>query len=100
MVFVIDDIAYICGGENNNADVYDFWCFDPSQSTPWKQLRDIKDSSDDDYDDDYTSIVRCYGCAFVIDGKDISLWDKHPHRAFVLITGYMIRQRTCGMEKT
>ena len=29
MVFVIDDIAYICGGENNNADVYDFWCFDP-----------------------------------------------------------------------
>lgn len=69
MVFVIDDIAYICGGENNNADVYDFWCFDPSQSTPWKQLRDIKDSSDDDYDDDYTSIVRCYGCAFVIDGK-------------------------------
>lgn len=69
MAFVIDDVAYICGGENNNADVYDFWSFDPSQSNPWKQLRDIKNSSDDDYDDDYTSIVRCYGCAFVIDGK-------------------------------
>ena len=69
-VFVIDDIAYICGGENNNSDVTDFWCFDPSNaSNPWKQLRDIKDSSDDDYDDDYTSIARCYGCAFVIDGK-------------------------------
>ena len=24
---------------------------------------------DDDYDDDYTSIVRSYACAFVIDGK-------------------------------
>lgn len=69
-VFVIDDVAYICGGENNNSDVTDFWCFDPSNaSNPWKQLRDIKDSSDDDYDDDYTSIARCYGCAFVIDGK-------------------------------
>lgn len=69
-VFVIDDIAYICGGENNNSDVYDFWCFDPSKSTPWKQLRDITNSdSDNDYDDDYTDIVRCYGCAFVIDGK-------------------------------
>ncbi|MBD3587822.1 kelch repeat-containing protein [Bacteroides sp. GM023] len=69
-VFIIDDIAYICGGENNNSDVTDFWCFDPSNaSNPWKQLRDIKDSSDEDYDDDYTSIARCYGCAFVIDGK-------------------------------
>ena len=68
-VFVIDDIAYVCGGTNNNSDVTDFWCFDPSKSSPWTQLRDIIDSSDDDYDDDYTSIVRSYGCAFVIDGK-------------------------------
>ena len=68
-VFVIDDVAYICGGANNSSDVTDFWSFDPSKSTPWTQLRDIIDSSDDDYDDDYTSIVRCYGCAFVIDGK-------------------------------
>lgn len=67
--FVIDNVAYICGGENNNADVTDFWCFDPSQSTPWKQLRDIKDSSDDDYDDDYISIARSYASAFVIDGR-------------------------------
>lgn len=69
MVFLIDEVAYICGGENNNSDVTDFWCFDPSQSTPWKQLRDVYDSSEDDYDDDYTSIVRSYACAFVIDGK-------------------------------
>lgn len=69
MAFVIDDVAYICGGENNNSDVTDFWCFDPSKATPWKQLRDITNSSDDDYDDDYTSITRCYACPFVIDGK-------------------------------
>lgn len=69
MAFVIDNVAYICGGENNNSDVTDFWSFDPSSSTPWKQLRDITNSSDDDYDDDYSSITRCYACAFVIDGK-------------------------------
>lgn len=68
MAFVIDDIAYICGGENNGSDVTDFWCFNPSTDT-WKELRELYDKSDDDYDDDYTSIVRCYACAFVIDGK-------------------------------
>ena len=30
---------------------------------------DLEAMLDDDYDDDYTSIVRCYGCAYVIDGK-------------------------------
>ena len=47
----------------------DFWRFDPSAATPWTQLRDIANTSDDDYDDDYTSIVRSYGVSFVIDGK-------------------------------
>lgn len=32
-------------------------------------LREIKDDSSDDYDDDYNSITRTYGCAFVIDGQ-------------------------------
>ena len=32
-------------------------------------MRELYDKSDDDYDDDYTSIVRSYACAFVIDGK-------------------------------
>ena len=68
MAFVIDDIAYICGGENNGSDVTDFWCFNPATGT-WKELRELYDKSDDDYDDDYTSIVRSYACAFVIDGK-------------------------------
>ena len=52
MAFVIDDIAYICGGENNGSDVTDFWCFNPATGT-WKELRELYDKSDDDYDDDY-----------------------------------------------
>ena len=28
-----------------------------------------QDDSSDDYDDDYNSITRTYGCAFVIDGQ-------------------------------
>ena len=67
--FVIDGKAYVCGGQNNNSDVSDFWRFDPSAATPWTQLRDIANTSGDDYDDDYTSIVRSYGVSFVIDGK-------------------------------
>ena len=65
--FVINGKAYVCGGQNNNSDVSDFWRFDPSAATPWTQLRDIANTSDDDYD--YTSIVRSYGVSFVIDGK-------------------------------
>lgn len=65
--FVIDGIAYVCCGENNGSYVSDFWKFDP-QSGSWTQLRDIYDSSDDDYDDDYTDIVRKNSVAFVIDG--------------------------------
>ena len=66
--FVIDDKAYICCGVNNGSYVYDFWCFDPSTGV-FTQLRDIADTSDDDYDDDYTSIVRANAVSFVIDGK-------------------------------
>lgn len=44
---------------------------DPSKSeeNKWTRLREIKDDSSDDYDDDYNSITRTYGCAFVIDGQ-------------------------------
>ena len=66
--FVIDDKAYISCGGNNGSYVYDFWCFDPSTGV-FTQLRDIADTSDDDYDDDYTSIVRANAVSFVIDGK-------------------------------
>lgn len=63
--FVIDDIAYLCCGTNNGGNVDDFWSFD---GTSWTRLRDISDTSDDDYDDDY-NIVRSSAVTFVIDGK-------------------------------
>lgn len=60
--FVIDNKAYLLGGINNQQYVYDFWMFDGEN---WVQKRDISNTSDDSYDDDYT-IVRAYGVAFVI----------------------------------
>lgn len=82
--FVIDGKAYVCGGQNNNSDVSDFWCFDPSAATPWTQLRDIANTSDDDYDDDYTSIVRSYGVSFVIEWKSLSDSGFHCRRKLLL----------------
>ncbi|MCD7938107.1 MAG: galactose oxidase [Tannerellaceae bacterium] len=67
-VFVIDDIAYIVGGLENSLYAERFFSFDPSKADPWTRLRDIYDSSDEDYDDEYTSIRRAYGVTFVIDG--------------------------------
>ena len=69
--FIIDNVAYIVGGTNNGKDVDDFWKFDPSKSeeNKWVRLRDITDQSSDDYDDDYKSITRTYGCAFIIDDQ-------------------------------
>lgn len=65
--FVINNIAYICCGENNGSSgtVNDLWKFD---GTTWTQLRDISNTSDYDYDDDY-AIVRSRAIAFVIDDK-------------------------------
>ena len=67
--FVIDNIAYVCTGVNSAGHPYDFWKFDPSAGEPWTKLRDIYDSSDDDYDDDYGGITRAYAVSFVIDGR-------------------------------
>nr|WP_321335528.1 kelch repeat-containing protein [uncultured Bacteroides sp.] len=72
--FVINDKAYICCGTSNGTYPSDFWRFDPSETTAalpmgtFTALRDIADTSDDDYDDDY-AIVRAAAVAFVIDGK-------------------------------
>lgn len=65
--FVIDDIAYVVGGENNSDVVTDFWAFDPSSGT-WTEKREISNVSDEDYDDDYSTIPRSYGVAFAMYG--------------------------------
>jgi len=64
--FVIDDVAYVCCGHNNGEYIYDFWKYEANTGL-WTQLRDIADTDDDDYDDDY-AIVRSHSVAFVIDG--------------------------------
>lgn len=65
LAFVIDDVAYIGFGENNDTYVEDFYSFD---GTTWTRLRDIANTNDDeDYDDDY-AIARSSAVAFVIDG--------------------------------
>ncbi len=67
-VFVINDIAYIVGGQNSSGFPSEFVCYD-AKNDEWTKLRDIADTTDEDYDDDYTTIVRNYACTFVIDGK-------------------------------
>jgi N-acetylneuraminic acid mutarotase len=66
--FVINNVAYVCTGFNNGEYVKDFWKYDPSLQD-WIQLRDIVNSSDESYDNSYTSIVRIYGVSFVIGGQ-------------------------------
>jgi N-acetylneuraminic acid mutarotase len=64
--FVINDLAYIVCGQNNGEYIDDMWRYDPSDGT-WTQMRDITDTSDDDYDDEYVSIIRAHANTFVID---------------------------------
>ena len=64
--FVIDNVAYVCCGENNGTILNEFWKFD---GETWIQLRDIANTNDDeDYDDNY-AIARYCTVSFVIDGK-------------------------------
>ncbi|MCD8176311.1 MAG: galactose oxidase [Tannerellaceae bacterium] len=65
-VFVIDDIAYIFAGQQNGDYDYRFYSYNPTTQT-WTQLRDIANTTDYDYDDDY-AIVRMNASTFVIDG--------------------------------
>jgi N-acetylneuraminic acid mutarotase len=65
--FAINDIAYIVGGNNNGSYINDFWAYNASNDT-WEKKRDIADNSDYSYDDDYGTIARQSGVAFVING--------------------------------
>lgn len=67
--FVISNKAYIMGGVNSSGYPYDLWRFDPAASEQWVKLRDLADTSSDDYDDDYAGIVRANAISFVIDGR-------------------------------
>jgi len=79
-VFVIDNKAYICSG-GNPTNLNDFWRFDPNASDPTLKwiynrpdergiiiTRPMSDANpDEDYDDDYGTLPRKFGVAYVVD---------------------------------
>lgn len=66
--FVIDNKAYVCSGIDNGSYENDFWVYDPALNS-WSDLRHISNVSDDDYDDDYSSIIGIDKVGFSINGK-------------------------------
>src|SRR3972149_1901515 len=68
VAFVIEDKGYICTGINNGVYEYDFWEYDPTIDQ-WVKKRSIADVTEEDYDDDYTSITGTNKVAFSINGK-------------------------------
>lgn len=64
--FVINGKGYICTGVNNGVYESDFWEYNPATDL-WTGKRDIANTSDDDYDDDY-EIARTNAVAFSAGG--------------------------------
>lgn len=60
--FVINNMAYIClGYESNSQYAPDMLKFD---GTNWTELYKIVDATDEDFDNDYTTIQRAHGVSF------------------------------------
>jgi hypothetical protein len=69
-VFIIDNKAYICNGKDpvSGSPITILWCFDPnvSEGSQWKKLRTMENvNPNEDYDDDYGSLRRAFGVAYV-----------------------------------
>lgn len=88
VAFVVAGKGYICTGIDNGVYESDFWEYDPSSGT-WNKKRSIVDESDDEYDDDYTSIRGTGKVAFAVNGKGyvatggegttgIAVWEYDP----------------------
>lgn len=68
MAFVLNNQGYVCSGNNNSAALNDLVVFDPG-SNSWTAKRKLTNVSDESYDDDYNSIARWNGVAFVMNDK-------------------------------
>lgn len=68
MVFVLKGKAYLCSGLDNGNVSSDLLVYNPADNS-WTTKRKISNVSDEDYDDDYTTIMRNNGVAFVIGEK-------------------------------
>lgn len=87
--FIIDNKAYVVGGINNGEMPRDFWMFDPDTQT-WNERAQIWDKTDDDFDDEYTTIARLNTVSLVINGLgylatgesgglNSHTWEYHPY---------------------
>jgi N-acetylneuraminic acid mutarotase len=68
VAFVIDGLGYVCTGMRNGVSKSDFWVYDPATDT-WTEKRDISNSTDDDFDDEYTTLTGKSGVAFSLNHK-------------------------------
>jgi hypothetical protein len=67
-VFTVNNKVYMVSGNNNGSALNDLQVYDPAGDT-WTALRKLTNTSDESYDDKYTSIIRFNAATFVIDNK-------------------------------
>jgi N-acetylneuraminic acid mutarotase len=67
-VFTVGGKVYLVSGNNNGSALNDLQVYDPTADS-WTTLRKLTNTSDESYDDKYTSIVRYNAATFVIDNK-------------------------------
>ncbi len=66
--FSLNGKGYICTGIDNGVYKTDFWEYDPLTDS-WTKKNAIADVSDEDFDDDYTTIKGINKVAFAVNGK-------------------------------
>ncbi len=70
VAFVYNNKAYLLTGASSSSNLNDFYMYDPNNATnPWTALNKLTNVSTDNFDDDYTDIIRTNAVAFVIADK-------------------------------
>ncbi len=85
--FVINGKGYITTGIDNGTYQTDLWEYDPSGDI-WTKKRPISNVSDEDYDNDYSSIIGIFKTGFTIGNKGyvatggqstgVDVWEYNP----------------------
>ena len=65
LAFVVSNTAYVLGGNNNGEIQKDLWVYDPTANT-WTEKNKLYDYTSESFDDDYGTISRQNGVAFVM----------------------------------
>ena len=70
VAFVYNNKAYLLTGSSSASNLNDFYVYDPNNATtPWAALNKLTNISTENFDDDYTDIIRTNAVAFVIGDK-------------------------------